>query len=108
MIQASFRRAQARSASRRGSDILIPSGACWPGVTTANVALGAIRTPAATSIPSSTGTAVTAIPARSSAVRLSGKPGSSIRPASNLSQSPILTLGIGVKLLNADLARTRW
>ena len=78
MIQASFRRAHASSASRRGSDIVIPSGACWPGVKTASAAPAALRTPAATSSPSaSTGTAVTVIPAKPSAVRVSGKPGSS-------------------------------
>jgi len=35
-----------------GGDIVIPSGACWPGVTTANFAPAVIWTPAATSNPS--------------------------------------------------------
>jgi hypothetical protein len=32
--------------------MVIPSGACWPGVTTASAAPVALFTPAATSIPS--------------------------------------------------------
>jgi len=83
-MKAPAREAHFRSAIRRSSDMVIPSGYWWPGVRNTPFAAAHIFVPAETDSPcSSTGTGMILAPALAKAIEAPKYPGSSIQTGSS-------------------------